>query len=226
MNIRVVSPWAFQNVSSQSSLACQDCHSECCLRPEWWRWCRFLSRSTPYNTVLCVPRLTLHLMEKSSIVSARWFQSSNRSRKYAASKRENDVFVRQITSTNQNTLDEHCVALVPTFSSLQTTMCRLWNPDKNDFREKYDFMSVMLTIGLLVARSVILLLWLSSYSFAAVSCRGESVAPSPRNPSSHHLLLLLLLVPWPFEARGELSMASIRLLVLSSSVPLTLASYD
>ena len=72
------------------------------------------------------------------------------------------MFVRQITSTNPNTFDEHCVALVTTFSSLQTTMCRLWNPDKNDFREKYDFMSVTLTISLFVRRHSIALWFVST----------------------------------------------------------------
>ena len=138
-----LSPWAFHSVSSQSCLASRIVTLSVLSDQNGWWWCRCLSRSTPNNTVLCVPRWTLHLIEKSSIVSARRFQSSNRSRKYAASRRENDLFVPQITSTNPNTLDEHCVALVPTFSSLQTTMCRLWNPDKNDFRERYDFMSVI-----------------------------------------------------------------------------------
>ena len=62
----------------------------------------------------------------------------------------------------QTTPDEHCVAFVPTFSSLQTTMCRLWNPDKNDFRERYDFMSVMLTIGLLARRHSVALRFVST----------------------------------------------------------------
>ena len=100
----------------------------------------------------------------ASIVSARRFQSSNRSRKYATSRRENDVFVRKITSTNPNTLDEHCVALVPTFSSLQTTMCRLWKPDKNDFHERSDFMTVMLTFGLFVRRHSVALRFVSTRS--------------------------------------------------------------
>ena len=127
----------------------------------WW-WCRFLSRSTPYNTVLRVPQQTLHFIEKSSIVSTRRFQSSNRSRKHATSGRENDVFVRRLASANPNTLDEHRVAFVPTFSSLQTTMCRLRNPDKNDFRERHDLMSVMLTIGLFVRRHSVALLFVSA----------------------------------------------------------------
>ena len=93
-----LSPWA-SRIVTLSVLSNQN---------GWW-WCRFPARSTPYNTVLCIPRQTLHLTEKSSIVSVRRFQSSNRSRKYAASRRENHVFVRQITSTNPNTLDEHCV---------------------------------------------------------------------------------------------------------------------
>ena len=104
----------------------------------------------------------LHLIEKSSVVSARRFQSSNHSRNCATSRRENDVFVRQIASTDPNTLDEHCVALVPTFSSLQTTMCRVWNDDKNDFRERYDFMTVMLTIGLFVRRHSVALRFVST----------------------------------------------------------------
>ena len=95
-------------------------------------------------------------------MSTRRFQSSNRSRRHATSRRENDVFVRHLASTNPNTLDEHCVALVPTFSSLQTTMRRLWNPDKNDFRERHDLMSVMLTTGLFVRRHSIALRFVST----------------------------------------------------------------
>ena len=45
----------------------------------WW-WCRFFSRLTPDDTVLCVPRWTLHFTKKSSIVSTRRFRQSNRSR--------------------------------------------------------------------------------------------------------------------------------------------------
>ena len=62
----------------------------------------------------------------------------------------------------QTTLDEHCVALVPTFSSLQTTMCRLWKPDKNDFRERHDFMSVMPSMGLFVRRHSVALRFVST----------------------------------------------------------------
>ena len=158
-----LSPWASQNVSLQSCLACQDCDSECSLRPEWVVVVVQIPFSVdPVQYRPVHPTVDPSPVEKSSIVSTRRFQSSNRSRKYATSKRENDVFVRQITSTNPNTLDEHCVALVPTFSSLQTTMCRLWNPDKNDFRERYDFMSVMLTISLFVRRHSVALRFVST----------------------------------------------------------------
>ena len=105
--------------------------------------------------------------------TTRRFQSSNRSRKHATSRRENDVFVRPLASTNPNTLDEHCVALLPTFSSLQTTMCRLWNPDKNDFRERYDLMSVMLTTGLLARRH--------SVALRFVSTSPQNAAAMPRS---------------------------------------------
>ena len=56
------------------------------------------------------------------------------------------MFVGRLISTNPNTLDEHSIALVPTFSSLETTMCWLGNFDKNDFSERYDLMSVVFTI--------------------------------------------------------------------------------
>ena len=71
-------------------------------------------------------------------------------------------------------LDERCVALVPTFSSLQTTMCQLWNPVKNDFREKCDLKSVMLTTNLFVTPSF------RCPSVCTATAMPRSVCPRPK----------------------------------------------
>ena len=83
-------------------------------------------------------------------------------KKHETSRRENDVFVRRLASTNTDTLDEHRVALVPTFSSLQTTVRRLGNPDESNFRERYDLMSVTLIMGLLTRRHPVALRFVSA----------------------------------------------------------------
>ena len=119
MIIRVVCLlWASQNVSLQSCLACQDCHSECSLRPEWVVVVVQIPFSVdPVQYRPVHPTVDPSPVEKSSIVSTRQFQSSNRSRKFATSKRENDVFVRQITSTNPMT-----------FMSIASPLCQRFPP--------------------------------------------------------------------------------------------------
>ena len=62
--------------------------------------------------------------------------------------------VRRLTSTNPNTLDEHSIALrAQRFPAWRPRCVWLGNPDKNDFGERYDLMSVVFTIGLFVCRS-------------------------------------------------------------------------
>ena len=104
------------------------------------------------------------------------------------------MFVRGLASTNPNALDEHRVALVPTFSSLQTTMRRLWNPDKNDFRERHGLMSVMLTLGLFVRRHSVVTQqpcpdrFVRAKSFTAENASGnphESPEIVPQQPGWH-----------------------------------------
>ena len=92
-------------------------------------------------------------------MSTRRFQSSNRSRKHATSRRENDVFVRHLSSTNPNTLMNTESTLWQRFPP-----CKRYgtHPDKNDFRERYDLMSIMLTIGLFIRLHPVALLFVST----------------------------------------------------------------
>ena len=157
-----LSPWASQSASSESCLASQDCDSECSLRPEWVVAVQVPFSADPVQYRPVRPTVNLSLLSRNPASCGR--ESSN-----CRTVRENTrpPGVRTMCSSDksllptQNTLDEHCIALVPTFSSLQTTMW-LCNPDKNDFREKDDLMSVMLTIGLFVRRHSVALRFVST----------------------------------------------------------------
>ena len=145
-----LSPWASQSACPQSCLASRDCASECSLQS------KRVVVQVPFSVDLGQYRPVRPML------STRRFQSPKCSRKHTTSRCENGVFVRHLGSTNPNTLDEHRVALVPPFSSLQSTMRRLGNPDKNDLRERHDFMSIMLTVGLFACRHPVALLPVST----------------------------------------------------------------
>ena len=60
------------------------------------------------------------------------------------------MFIRRLTPSNPDAFDKHGVTLVPSLSSLQTTMCWLWNPDENDLCERDHIMNVTFAIRFLV----------------------------------------------------------------------------
>ena len=117
----------------------------------WW-WCRFLSRSTPDNTVPCV-------LWKKPFSSPRNAASCRRD----GSSRRN---VRGNTRpSGVRTMCSSYVSLLPTQTPLNTESplchrfppCRprcvgLGFPDMNDLRERHDLMSTKLTVGLFVCR--------------------------------------------------------------------------
>ena len=150
-----------------------------------WRWCWFLSWPTPDDAILCAPSETLQFTEKSRIMSTKRLQSSNCSREHPTSRREDDVFVRRLAPSNADTFDKNCVTLLPSLTSLQSTMCWLGNPDENDFRERYHLMSLMLATGLLVRCHPVALVLVSTDLPARHDARAmpRSVCPHQKR---HH----------------------------------------
>ena len=118
----------------------------------WW-WCRFHSRSTSDNAVLCVPWWTLHCTEKNA-TSCRRDGSSHR-------------IVRENTRPpGVRTMCSSVAALPPTQTPLMNTtspLCHRFPPcrarclglgtlTRTTTRERHDLMSFLLTVGPLACR--------------------------------------------------------------------------
>ena len=155
-----LSPWASQSVSLQSCLACQDYDSECSRRPEWVVGVQVPSLVDPVQYRPVHP----------TVDPSPYREIQHRVGETVPIVVENTrpPRVRTVCSSDKS--------LLPTKTPLMNTASPLcqrfppWRPrcvgfgtlTRTIFRERYDFMSVMFTMGLFVRRHSVALRFVST----------------------------------------------------------------